>query len=168
MIFLTVGTQFPFDRLVEAIDKAAGDNGFDDEIFAQIGNSSYRPRNFKAEQELEKSVFDEHLTRADGVISHAGMGTITLALEHKKPLLVMPRLRKYREAVNDHQLAIAKEFEKLRHLLVAYDASDIPMKIEELRSFVPRERRPQSQRVAARISTFLSEISGAQKSSARG
>jgi beta-1,4-N-acetylglucosaminyltransferase len=159
MIFLTVGTQFPFDRLVKAVDEAAGMNGFDEQIVAQIGDSSYCPGNFQATASFEKVVFDRHFAMADGIISHAGMGTITMALDQRKPLLVMPRLKKYGEVVNDHQLAIARKFEQLCYILVAYEAEDLQAKINELKSFVPRTRRSQTEAVAARISTFLNELS---------
>ena len=88
MIFLTVGTQFPFDRLVKAVDEAADKEVFDERIFAQIGTSSYSPRNFEAVPSPEKTLFDGHFQMADSIISHAGMGTITMALESRKPLLV--------------------------------------------------------------------------------
>ena len=158
MIFLTVGTQFPFDRLVKAVDEAADTNGFDEKIVAQIGDSSYCPENFEAAPSVEKAVFDQHFNKADSIISHAGMGTITMALEHRKPLLVMPRSKKYGEVVNDHQLAIAKKFEQLGYLLVAYGAEDVPIKMKQLKSFVPQERQPCADVVAARISTFLNEL----------
>jgi len=159
MIFLTVGTQFPFDRLVKAVDLAAGVSGFDEKIVAQIGNSFYRPKSFKATRSVEKAVFDQYFAEAESIISHAGMGTITMALEHKKPLLVMPRMKKYGEVVNDHQFAIAKKFEQLGYLLVAYRAEEVPVKIKQLKSFVPQERHPCSGVVAARISKFLTELS---------
>jgi beta-1,4-N-acetylglucosaminyltransferase len=167
MIFLTVGTQFPFDRLVKAVDDLVGANGLDEKVFAQIGSSAYRPKNFEATSELEKSVFDDYFNRADGIISHAGMGTISMALGHKKPLLVMPRLSKYGEVVNDHQVAISRKFEELHYLLVAYDRADLSVKIQELKTFTPRERHPQIEHVVARISMFLNELSGSEKQSTR-
>lgn len=163
MIFLAVGTQFPFDRLVKAVDRAAGKNGFDERIIAQIGESSYRPENFEATPSFEKALFDKHFADADGIISHAGMGTITMALEHRKPLLVMPRLKKYNEVVNDHQLAIAKKFEQLGYLLVAYGAENVPEKMKQLKSFVPQERKTSADAVTARISAFLNEVSKLKK-----
>ena len=159
MIFLTVGTQFPFDRLVKAVDKAAGTNGFNEQIIAQVGESSYHPENFDAATALEKAIFDRHFSEANSVISHAGMGTITMALDQRKPLLVMPRLKKYGEVVNDHQLAIAKRFEQLGYLLVAYNTEDVLVKMKQLKSFIPQERQPCPDIVAARISTFLNELS---------
>jgi len=159
MIFLTVGTQFPFDRLVRAVDEVC-DNGFrDEEVFAQIGDTSYKPRNFKSVASLSKNMFDEYMKDASGVISHAGTGVIISALDNRKPLLVMPRLKKYGEVVHDHQLAIARKFEQFGHILVAYNEKDLAEKITQLRSFVPKKRESQAELVAARIAGFLRKIS---------
>jgi len=158
MIFLTVGTQFPFDRLVQAVDDIVGDGMIDEEIFAQIGKSSYKPRNFESVVSLDKKAFDERLKEASSVISHAGMGTIIMALDNTKPLLVMPRLKKYSEVVNDHQVAIARKFEELGHILAVYDVKDLPEKLEKLKFFVPRPRDNQAKAVADRIAKFLNEL----------
>ncbi len=159
MIFLTVGTQFPFDRLIKTVDEAVGRDGAGEEVFAQIGASSYEPRHLRAVASLDKKEFDRHLREASGVIGHAGMGTICLALEWNKPLLVLPRRRKYGEVVNDHQVGIAQKFEELGHLLAAYEAEDLPEKMRALSAFVPRCRETQSAAVAGRIAAFLQEVS---------
>jgi UDP-N-acetylglucosamine transferase subunit ALG13 len=158
MIFLTVGTQFPFDRLVEAVDNICDNSLIDEEIFAQIGDSSYKPRNFKSVNSLDKHLFDGWMRKASGIISHAGVGTITMALDSKKPLLVMPRLKKYGEVVHDHQVAIAQKFEELGHMLVAYSEEELPGKLRELKSFVPKPRENQAKAVASRIAKFLNEL----------
>ncbi len=155
MIFMTVGTQFPFDRLVKSFDQVVSLNLLKEDIFAQIGCSDYKPRNFEAVSFLEKSLFDKHIRQASYVISHAGMGTICATIEHHKPLLVMPRRQVYNEVVNDHQLAIARKFEQLGHILVAYKAEDLAKKISQLKTFVPHKRQGQSQAVIERITQFL-------------
>ena len=158
MIFLTVGTQFPFDRLIKSVDRAFDGRLINEEIFAQIGETSYKPLNFESVVSLEKNVFDKRLREASSVISHAGMGTITMALKNHKPLLVMPRLKRYREHVNDHQVATARKFEELGHILVAYETEELPVKIEELKTFVPRKREAQPHAVAERIARFLNDL----------
>lgn len=158
MIFLTVGTQFPFDRLVKAVDEAMDRGAVDEEVFAQVADSIYHPRNFEAISYLEKDVFDKRMHDASCVISHAGMGAITMALDNKKPLLVMPRLKRFREVVNDHQVAIAQQFEHLGHLLVAYREDEVPEKIEELRHFVPVGRERNAAAVVQRISDFIEQV----------
>lgn len=158
MIFLTVGTQFPFDRLVKAVDDAFNEGLVDEEIFAQIGETSYKPHNFESVVSLEKKAFDERLKEASSVIGHAGTGTITMALDNTKPLLVMPRLKKYGEVVNDHQVAIAKKFSELGHILAVYDAKELPDGIRKLKNFVPKERKANPEVVADRIRCFLNSL----------
>ena len=158
MIFLTVGTQFPFDRLVRTVDQLCEEGTIKDEVFAQIGESTYRPRHFEAVAWLDKKAFDERFRRAWAIVSHAGMGVIMMALDHGKPLLVMPRQRRYREVVNDHQAPLADRFEMLGHILVARDESQLGIKIGLLRSFVPRPRQASPEAVARRIGRFLDSM----------
>ena len=155
MIFLTVGSLLTFDRLVSAVDDLVGQRALKIDIFAQIGKGGYRPRHFQAVEVLDKKKFDEVFLRAEAIISHAGMGTITMALAYNRPILVMPRLRKYREAVNDHQLTTAKRFEQAGHILATYTLKDLPDKIKLLNSFKPVSRESAPEKVAARIGTFL-------------
>jgi beta-1,4-N-acetylglucosaminyltransferase len=158
MIFLTVGTQFPFDRLVRSVDLAFDGGHIDEEIIAQIGESSYKPRNFISIASLDKDIYDKRLREASSIISHAGIGTITMALDNKKPLLVMPRLAKYGEVVNDHQVAIARRFSELGYILAAYDVNDFPDEIRKLKNFIPRERKVNPKPVADRIIRFLNSL----------
>jgi len=155
MIFLTVGTQFPFDRLVRAVDEIVDQGILDGDVFAQIGGSSYQPRNFEAVTTLAKEDFDTQIRKSTALISHAGMGSITVALDNDKPLLVMPRRKQYGEVVNDHQVAIAREFGRLGCVLVAQDEQELPAVVSSLHGFKPAERATQPEAVATRISKFL-------------
>ncbi len=159
MIFLTVGTQFAFDRLVKAVDEAMGQKVIEEEIFAQIGESSYIPANFRYAKTMDKSEYDRHVLSSTAIIGHAGMGTIISAMNAGKPLLVLPRMRKFKEAVNDHQVSIARQFEHQRYLLAAYKAEEIAARMKELSSFVPARRKITENTIVERISRFLSEIS---------
>ena len=159
MIFLTVGTYpLPFDRLLIAVDDAIANGVIEEEVFAQIGLSSYRPRNMKYAQMLDKKTFDSHFQKASGIIGHAGMGTITMALDHNKPLLAMPRLKKYGEIVSDHQISIARRFSELGHILVVYNAADLPEGIRRMKNFIPRKRETHPHAVADRIRRFLDSL----------
>ena len=54
MIFLAVGTQFGFDRLVKVVDEAIGRQLIQDTVFAQIGPGSYLPKRMEYVVSLEK------------------------------------------------------------------------------------------------------------------
>ncbi len=163
VIFLTVGTQFPFDRLVRAIDRLFEEGLMPEDVFGQVGQSTYAPRYFPAVASLEKKAYDERFRQASAIISHAGMGAITMALDHDKPLLVMPRQKKYKEVVNDHQGALADRFEAIGLILVARDETQLREKVAQLRSFVPRPRKAEPEAVAQKIHHFLELCSGTKR-----
>jgi UDP-N-acetylglucosamine transferase subunit ALG13 len=127
MIFLTIGTQVPFDRLVKAVDEIAP--SLHTEIIAQVSKSAYKAQHIKTFDFIAPHEFDVFFNRASLIVSHAGMGNIISALEREKPILVMPRLARYGEHRNDHQMATARVFEKLNYVHVAYDEHELQKKL---------------------------------------
>ena len=109
MVFLTVGTQLPFERLVQSVDKWAGLNP-DMPVFAQIGETLYRPKYMEFVERISPAEYAEKFSAARVVVSHVGMGTIISGLENAKPLVLMPRLASLGEHRNDHQLGTARKF----------------------------------------------------------
>jgi UDP-N-acetylglucosamine transferase subunit ALG13 len=158
VIFLTVGSSIPFDRLVRAVDDLVG-QGLLHDVRAQIGEGAYEPRHMAFERFLDKQHYDLRVDEATALIGHAGAGTISMALERHKPLLVMPRLRRHGEIVNDHQVATARTFARLGHILVARDVDELRAGVEQLGTFVPRPREPRARDLARRIGVFLGTVS---------
>lgn len=123
-LFVTVGAQMPFDRLVKAVDEWA--TGRDDvEIFAQTGEEGYAPVNFQSDALCSPTEFRERLLWADLLVAHAGMGSILQALQFGKPILVMPRKGSLRETRNDHQVATAIRFKEMGKVRVAMDEREL-------------------------------------------
>ena len=105
MIFVTVGSRnYPFDRLFKKIDDLIDEGKINDDIFAQIGSSTYKPKNYLYKDYISQEEFLENIKKADIVISHGASGTIMKALHEKKKIIVVTRLEKYGEHINDHQI----------------------------------------------------------------
>ncbi|EIJ36646.1 glycosyltransferase [Thiothrix nivea] len=102
MIFVAVGTQFPFDRLIRYVDEWAAQHQAAG--IAQIADGAYLPQQLRWERFMATNVFNQHLRAASLIISHAGMGNIITALENRKPIIVMNRQHALGEHRNDHQL----------------------------------------------------------------
>lgn len=134
MIFVTVGEQLPFDRLVCAMDRWATNNPY--EIFAQVGRSDYKPTHIRYKDFLDQDEFMQCLREARLVVAHAGMGTIISALEMEKPILVIPRKSSLGEHRNDHQLATAKRFSALGFVEVVHDEQELGAKINEMMAII--------------------------------
>lgn len=123
MIFVTVGTQLPFDRLIEIMDEIIGEDG--GRAVVQAGNSTCKPRSFKLTPDFSRKEFQKIFHESEVVVSHAGMGTILTAIKFKKPLIIFPRLSEYGEHRNDHQLATANYMKDLPNIFVARDKDEL-------------------------------------------
>lgn len=123
-IFVTVGTELPFDRLIRAVDDWAGETGRGGDVFAQIGHGAYEPENVAWRPMLTGSDFRRLFASADLIVSHAGMGTILAALEDDRPLVVVPRRADLREHRNDHQLATVERLSQ-RGLISAVGETEL-------------------------------------------
>ena len=139
MIFLTVGDQLPFDRLIKTVDLWAGETGYG-EVFAQIGNASYLPQNINYCKFCSPVEYHEKISRADLVIGHAGIGTILSAMEHKKAVLVLPRQVTLGEVTNDHQMETAKRFLRMQFIEVAFDEDELLKKMQDISTIIMSKR----------------------------
>ncbi len=130
MIFVTIGTQVPFDRFIKIIDEIAPQ--FDEEIIAQVCKCEFEPQNIKTVDFLAPDEFNVLFDKARLIVAHAGMGTILSALQKHKPIIIFPRIAALGEQRNEHQLATAEKFEKLGSVYVA-------MNEDELKSLLLRD-----------------------------
>ena len=128
MIFVTVGmSDYSFVRLIREMDRIAA--SINERAIMQIGNTSYNPQNteffrFGSPQKIEQYIRDSKL-----VVSHCGVGTIVLLLKLGKPLILVPRMKKYGESIDDHQIEIAKELEN-RGIAVSYEIDDLEVLLQ--------------------------------------
>jgi UDP-N-acetylglucosamine transferase subunit ALG13 len=156
VIFVTVGTQLAFDRMIEAVDEWAGANpGV--AVFAQIGPGEYRPRHIGFSAFVSPQECKARMRESEAIVAHAGMGTILSALELGKPLLVMPRHASLGEHRNDHQIATAERFGELGRVTVAADAAELKRGLDDLGKIDGVERISPfaSERLIGALSSFI-------------
>jgi UDP-N-acetylglucosamine transferase subunit ALG13 len=129
MIFVTVGTnETPFDRLV-AVAQALG---ADHSVIVQYGSSSHTSgpgdwHDFLPFEEMESA-----MRTADAVVTHAGVGSILLALRSGRRPIVMPRRHVLAEAVDDHQVVLARRLERAGLVSVAEDAGEVFDRLQDV------------------------------------
>ena len=109
MIFVTVGTnEAPFCRLLRAI----GDHAANEELVVQHGPSPVRPPGATCFDFLPYPRLVDYARAARVVICHAGVGSVLVAVRAGKRPIVLPRLRRYGEAIDDHQLDFARRLDE--------------------------------------------------------
>lgn len=127
MIFVTVGSRnYPFDRLFRKLDELYDKGFLSEPMFAQIGTSSYKPRNFEYKDFISQNEFTNYIKRASIVVSHGASGSIMKALNEGKKVIAVTRLKKYGEHINDHQIQNNVAFGINHYVLVAdYELNDL-------------------------------------------
>jgi len=140
MIFVTVGSQLPFDRLTNAVDAwAAGHPQI--ELFGQVGNTDEPPLNFASVPTMTPAEYRKPFAEADLIIAHAGMGTIIAALELGKPMLMLPRLERLKESRNDNQVGTARHFSSFGLFEVIESETEVPARLDHMLANLDAYRR---------------------------
>jgi len=152
MIFVTVGTHYQgFERLIKKMDEIA--EKMDDEVIMQIGYTKYEPKDAKWFRFLEREEdILELYKKADVIVAHAGAGTLLMALFFGKPIVVVPRLKKFGEHVDDQQLELAEALENMGKVIAVYDIEKLEDAIRKAKSlkYKPVKRNK-------RLANFLKE-----------
>ncbi len=134
MIFVTVGSMLPYDRLVCVMDAwCAAEQGHT--AFAQIGEGSYTPEHMQWARALPPAEFGRMIRSADIIVAHAGMGSIITAMEAGKPIVVMPRRVAYREVTTEHQVHTVGWLLGKPGIFVADDEAALPAAIGAARQY---------------------------------
>jgi UDP-N-acetylglucosamine transferase subunit ALG13 len=121
VIFVTVGSShFPFARLVSAVGTLEG------EIVLQHGPAPPPPGVTRAAPFLPFEEIVDCMQRADVVVTHAGVGSIVLAAQQGHVPVVMPRLRRFDETVDDHQVGLLELLADHGTVIPAFAGEDLP------------------------------------------
>ena len=158
MILVTVGTQDKsFKRLINEVDNLVNKKIIKDEVIMQTGYTEYKGNinhfAFTSEEEL-----DELVKKCDILITHAGVGSIFKGLGFGKKVIAVPRLKKYREHVNNHQLDISNNFKEMGYIMVVDDINDLGTTIKNINKFNPKKLEIDNMELIKTIEEFIDKI----------
>ena len=159
MIFITVGSQkFQFNRLLIKVDNLIEKGALKEEVVAQIGECDYIPKNYKYTRYMNRDEFQDAIQSADIVITHGGTGAIITAVKNKKKVIAVPRLAKYGEHVDDHQLQIVEQFTNVKLIDSVLDIDELDKKISEIRNKKFATYKSNTQNIIDSIDEYLQSL----------
>jgi len=137
MLFVTVGSQkFPFDRLIKKVDQMLREGLIQEEVFIQTGTSGYVPA-CPHQAFCEGACFEELLETCDILITHGGAGTMVESAKRGKKTVAVPRLARYGEHVDDHQLELTERLHRMNLIYACPDVEDLPEALRAVRDQSP-------------------------------
>lgn len=140
MIFVTLGThELSFSRLIQFVEEAVLSGFINEEVVIQAGNTKYKTNHerIKIKAFFDSNEMDKFYKSCNFLITHGGVGSISMGLKYHKKILVVPRYQKYKEHTSDHQLEIVQAFLLEKLILVCYDGDQFNDKLNQLNDFLP-------------------------------
>ena len=135
MIFVCVGSRgYQFNRLLQALDALVEKGEVCEKIFAQTGNSDYKPLHYSYARYLDEGEFRKYQDRADIIISHGGTGALVSALKKRKQVIAVPRMVEFGEHIDDHQQQVTEALAKQGYLLEVRDMADLGKAIRRIQT----------------------------------
>lgn len=156
MILVTLGTQDKtFPRLLDIIQKQI-DNGYiKDEVVVQAGNTIYESNAMKIFDLIDRDEFAELIKKCDLLITHGGVGSIITGLRNNKKIIAVPRLFKYGEHTNDHQVQIIEKFANCGFILPLYEDDDLMEVIDKSKKFKPKKFKSNTENMIKLIEDYI-------------
>lgn len=161
MILITLGTQDKsFVRLLKKVDELIDQKVIKEEVIVQAGYTKYESKNMKIFDYVEKKKLEEYIEKSSFIITHAGVGTIFDCLKKNKKIIAVPRLSKYQEHNNDHQLQIVEEFSKENLILPVYEMDELEQAIKKVKTFQPNKYQSNNQNMINLVSNYIDQNEG--------
>jgi UDP-N-acetylglucosamine transferase subunit ALG13 len=159
MILVTLGTQDkPFKRLLEAIQKQIDKGNIREKVVVQAGSTKYQSDDMEIFDLVPVDQFKKLIAQADLIITHGGVGSIMDGIKNNKRILAAPRLKKYNEHVNDHQIQIIDAFYKMGYILPLKDFSKLDKLIVKAKSFKPKSLVSNTNNMVKLIEDYIDSI----------
>ena len=146
------------NRLLQKIDNLLENKILNEEVYAQIGFSDYAPKHFKYKDFLDAKQYNEYIKKCRLLICHGGVGTIISGLKNNKPIIVVPRLAKFNEHVDDHQVEIARAFSETNYVLTCFANDDLAEKIKDAENYKFRKYTSENSGIIEEIINFIDNI----------
>jgi UDP-N-acetylglucosamine transferase subunit ALG13 len=130
MIFVTTGTNgAPFDRLLQEVERIG-----DESVVVQHGPSALRLAHATCFDYVPFPDLVALVRDARVVVTHGGVGSILISLTNGKHPLVVPRLARFGEAVDDHQLELAQRLDTAGLATLVDDVAQLPTLVRPVAS----------------------------------
>lgn len=139
MILVLLGTQNnSFHRLLEEIQKNIDNGNIQQEVVVQKGYTKFESKDMTLYNQLPLEELNKLIEKADIIITHGGVGSIVTSIEKNKKVIAVPRLKKYKEHVNDHQLDIIKSFSNSEYIIGINNVEELGEALKKVEQFEPK------------------------------
>ncbi len=158
MILVTLGTQDkPFKRLLIEMQRLIDVGIICDKVVVQAGFTDFTSSQMEIFDLIPMDDFDALMRDCDLLITHGGVGSIVNGLNQNKKVIAIPRLAKYGEHVNDHQVQIIENFNQAGYIIGIHDPSEIEQSLQKVKTFKPKKYKSNREHMMKLITDIIDQ-----------
>ena len=156
MILVLLGTQNnSFHRLLEEIQKNIDNGNILEEVIVQKGYTKFESKDMTIYNQLPIDELNQLIEKASLVITHGGVGSIITSISNDKKVIAVPRLSKYNEHVNDHQLDIIDSFNEMGYIIGLNGVDELENALKKVKNFIPNKYVKNTGNIVKIIGDFI-------------
>ena len=156
MILVLLGTQHnEFTRLIQEVENCINNKIIKEQVIVQAGFTKYKSDKMEIFDMISKEELDKYMSKANLIITHGGVGSIIMALEKGKKVIAVPRLGKYNEHVNDHQVEIIESFNEKGYIIGLHDVSELGEALDKVKNFIPQKYVKNTGKILKIVEDFI-------------
>jgi UDP-N-acetylglucosamine transferase subunit ALG13 len=159
LILVTLGTRaFPFDRLLNELDKLCAEGIIKEELVVQSVSSKGHFSHFTPKSYFSPEEMSTYMKKSSLIITHGGTGTITDAIKMGKKVIGVPRLSKYKEHIDNHQVELIGFFREQGFIIGIDDVEELAEAIKRSHSFEPIKFVSGNNKIKEIIRDFIEKL----------
>lgn len=156
MVLVLLGTQNnSFYRLLEEVQKNINKGIIKEEVVVQKGYTKFESKDMKLFNEVPTEEFNKLIDAANIIITHGGVGSIISAIKKGKKVIAVPRLKEYKEHVNNHQMDIIKTFNEQGYIIGINSVEELGDALEKIKEFTPKKYIEKTGNIIKLVENFI-------------
>ena len=156
MILVLLGTQNnSFHRLLEEVQRNIDTGNINEKVIVQKGYTKFESKDMEIYDKIPIKELEELINQANLIITHGGVGSIINSISRDKKVIAVPRLKKYKEHVNDHQLDIIESFNEKKYIIGLQNVKELEDALKKVNDFNPNRYIKNTGNIIEIIENFI-------------
>ena len=143
------------EKVFTLLKKNIENENIKEDVIVQKGYTKFESKNMILYNQLPLNELEELIDKSDLIITHGGVGSIIMSIKKNKKVIAIPRLKKYNEHVNDHQLDIVKTFNDLGYIIGLNDVEELDEALKKVQHFEPKKYKSNTGNILKIIESFI-------------
>lgn len=158
LILVVLGThELSFKRLLIEVEQLIKHKIIEDKVIVQAGHTKFNSSLMEIHDFVPYQTMDQWFEQSNYIISHAGTGSVLGGLKKGKTVIAVPRLKKYNEHNDDHQLQLLEMLGGQGHIIPCHELKNLKKAVQAVQLFQPKPFISGKEKICTLLETYIEQ-----------